>query len=147
MTEPRQLSILVVDDDCSFNEDISSYLEEEDFRVVNAYNALEFKERASSVDIIILDIRLPDRPGAQIDTWSGLKALNQLQEKQEEAGNPMPRYLKNVIIRSGHEESEAKKAGIRIPNHSCWLKTYSPLQEIKEALDRLVGQVRAEDAI
>jgi DNA-binding response OmpR family regulator len=58
--------ILVVDDETKIRQLLRSYLEREGYTVLEAASGGEALELAATVDLVILDLRLPDRPGHDI---------------------------------------------------------------------------------
>ncbi|MBV8665643.1 MAG: response regulator [Burkholderiaceae bacterium] len=68
MSEPTSPHVLVVDDDESVRELISSYLLENDFRVTTVASGREMLEALEEhvVDLIVLDLRMPNEDGMQI---------------------------------------------------------------------------------
>ncbi|MBN3855025.1 response regulator [Paraburkholderia sp. Ac-20340] len=65
---PTLAHILVVDDDPAMRELIGDYLSENDFRVTTAANGAEMAGalQEHALDLVILDLKLPDGDGAQI---------------------------------------------------------------------------------
>ncbi|WP_027815356.1 response regulator [Paraburkholderia bannensis] len=65
---PTLAHILVVDDDPAMRELIGDYLSENDFRVTSASNGAELATalQEHALDLVILDLKLPDEDGAQI---------------------------------------------------------------------------------
>jgi DNA-binding NtrC family response regulator len=72
-------SILVIDDDPLIGKTLSSHLRRKDFEVLLAENGEEGlqKYRESRPDLVILDIRLPDK--------DGLEVLSKIKEKSKDA--------------------------------------------------------------
>ena len=60
--------ILVVDDDDRIRELVEEYLEENDFMITTAINALDAKKKMDIIkfDIIILDIMMPGESGLSL---------------------------------------------------------------------------------
>jgi CheY-like chemotaxis protein len=141
MSDQISSRILIVDDDYFLSTDVLGYqLKRLDFIVVNAYTALEFEERWREADVIVLDIRLPQRPGEPIDPWGGLLSLNKIRGNLGDCS----RYpqLENCIIRSAQTEDDAKAANIPVPVHFRW---FSPDVSFSELLDT-VREVAAKNS-
>jgi CheY-like chemotaxis protein len=121
--------VLIVDDDYYFSTDVLGYhLKRRGFNVINAYTASGFEKNWQSSDVIVLDIRLPEKEGDPIDPWGGLKALKRIQEN-----NPDERcypQLKNCIIRSAQTQADASGAKIDVPQHHRWYPPDIPFSDI-----------------
>ncbi len=65
MTDERQPTILVVDDDADFVAFVSTVLDGAGFRVITAYDGVEGLERARETppDLVTLDIQMPRKTG------------------------------------------------------------------------------------
>lgn len=136
-TTSRVVRVLIVDDDYQFNSDLSYYLQRCGYEILNAFTVEDFKRLAPEADVVFLDIRLPDRDGALINTWGGLQALREILAR-EDISESTRNCLAKVIIRSGHTKEEASRAGEKIPPHHRWLATDAPLYEIMRALQELI---------
>ncbi|QED38258.1 sigma-54-dependent Fis family transcriptional regulator [Antarcticibacterium arcticum] len=62
------VSILIIEDDVAFSAMLKTFFEKRDYKVDNAYSAEEgFKKlSAGKFDILLTDVRLPDRDGLEI---------------------------------------------------------------------------------
>lgn len=116
----RKPSVLIVDDDYYFGTDVLGYhLKRRGFDVIFAYTASEFRNCWQKADVILLDIRLPDKEGDPIDPWAGLKTLQRIV-----SGLPPDGYypqIQNCIIRSAQTKTDAVTSSIEIPRHYKWL--------------------------
>lgn len=133
--------VLVVDDDYHVNLDILSYHLNRmgGFKILNAFTIKDFRKHANEADIIILDIRLPENDGDEVDPWGGLKALIDLIQ------NSMIKTLSDgrppVIIRSVQTKEDAKRAGQSLPSYYCWLHVDAPLSQITNAICELNNMI------
>lgn len=130
-----KITILIVDDQYDFNEEISDYLGQLGYTTINAYAAEEFKQKANTADIVILDIRIPKQDGAQIDPWGGLIALSELQRPDHPSD--VPKYHNRIIIRSVNKEVD-KPVDISV-DYSAWLNNYDPLHKIITAITDILA--------
>src|SRR6185503_18135253 len=62
----KRTTVLVVDDETSFQETVARYLTQ--YRRISAYNGWQAKEalRAHHVDVVLLDLNLPDTTGVKL---------------------------------------------------------------------------------
>jgi len=141
-SNPKSVTVLIVDDDYHFNVDIMTYYLKRigGYEVRNAFTVRDFRERVNEADVIILDIRLPDDMNAPIDPWGGLKALKDLSDSAQD-NESLRKRLSRVIIRSVHSKDDAKRAEIPVPDHYCWLSVDAPLSKIMTALKEVAGQI------
>jgi DNA-binding response OmpR family regulator len=103
MSDPKK--ILVVDDEPDMVEWLTTFLEDNDFATISAFNGAEAFEKAKneSPDLITLDITM--------DEESGMRALKNLQENESTANIPIVIItgitpdLKKFIDRSGQVKS------------------------------------------
>ena len=85
-------NVLLVDDEVSFIETFSERLELRNFETSTAFSgeeALQVLERNSSIEVVILDVKMPGMDG--IETLAEIKRQNPLVE---------------VIMLSGHGETK-----------------------------------------
>jgi len=126
------ICVLIVDDDHYFNANVLGYaLERRGFEVLHAYTVKEFEDHWESADVIVLDIRLPDKEGEPIDPWGVLKALKRLQDAHSEA---TPSQLGRCIIRSAHTQEDSKRAGVPLPTCLKWFGPDAPFSVLLEAV-------------
>ena len=92
-------SILVVDDDPLIRKTLSSHLSKEGFEVILAEDGEEGlrKFEESPVELVILDIRLPD--------MNGLEVLLKLREKSENA---------QIIIMTAYDDMKTTVEAIKL---------------------------------
>ena len=125
--------ILIVEDDYYFGTDVLGYhFKRQGFDVVNAYAASEFEGSWIDVDAIVLDIRLPEKPGELIDPWAGLRTLNKIRGSLGDCSIPL--QLENCIIRSAQTLGDAKAASISVPKHFKWFPPDVSFSELLETL-------------
>ncbi|UCE03609.1 MAG: sigma-54-dependent Fis family transcriptional regulator [Candidatus Latescibacterota bacterium] len=67
--------ILVIDDEANIRKTLQSMLELEDYGVITAPDAAEGLKRVADADLVLLDVRLPDR--------DGLDVLQEIRSKSE----------------------------------------------------------------
>src|SRR5690606_2867328 len=62
------VSILIIEDDVAFSAMLKTFFEKRDYKVENAFSAEEGMKKINSArfDIILTDVRLPDRDGLEI---------------------------------------------------------------------------------
>lgn len=116
-------TILVCDDDKEIARAIAIYLEEIGYQVVQAYNgeeALHCLERISEIDLVILDVMMPE-----ID---GITVTKTIREK-----NNIP-----IIMLSAKSEDEDKIAGLKIGADDYVTKPFNP----EELIARVQSQLR-----
>ena len=58
--------ILVIDDESNIRKTLQSMLEMEDYGVITAADGAEGMRRAGDADLVLLDVRLPDRDGLEV---------------------------------------------------------------------------------
>jgi len=129
------VKVLIVDDDYHFNVDVLGFhLRRLGYPVDSAFTIDEFRTKAASADVIVLDIRLPPRAGETVDIWGGLGAYSELLSI---ADGPMKARLQRVVIRSANAREDAVRAGKLTPAlaETPWLAVDSPLTEIVSAVD------------
>ncbi len=133
--------ILIVEDDYFFGNDVLGYhLKKHGFQVLNAYTASDFERLWKQADVIVLDIRLPEREGEPVDPWAGLRKLYAIQNSEDGSGR---RQLENCIIRSGQTKEDAIGASISIPKHFRW---FGPDVSFFEIVDT-VKEVAQENSV
>ena len=142
----EETKVLIVDDDFHFNNDVLTYHLQRlgGYHVLNAFTIVEFKRQAFDADIIILDIRLPEDHGKPFDPWGGLKALRELNER-DNLTEADKKSLSAVILRSAFKKGDAEKANIQIPEHYDWIDINAPLSQLTNALEKLANKIRQGD--
>jgi response regulator RpfG family c-di-GMP phosphodiesterase len=137
----RKINVLIVDDNYHLTRTIGYYIKDHGYNPLSAFTIKEFEALAPEADIIILDIRLPEKEGAPIDPWGGLKALNRMIEKSEEKASTQI-CPSRVIIRSMYSKADAESLGKTIPEHHCWLDVNGSLAKLIDTLEELTDQIR-----
>ena len=125
---PRNKTILVVDDDETICEFFQALLSKDGFNVVSAHNgnaalSLLKQSKTSPVSLIILDLMMPDP--------DGYKVLLELQEKLSEVPIVIAtsRSLEKVTLEKMRKESNVK---------SFWQKPIHP-RKFKQEIHRILG--------
>ena len=138
MSEKSQAScVLIVDDDYYFSTEVLGYhLEKRGFRVLHAYTACEFEDKWRNADVILLDIRIPEKEGAPIDPWGGLNALNKILGKIKAENKQYPQ-LENCIIRSAHSKDDTTGAAIEVPHYFKWFSPDIPFSTIIQTVNEV----------
>jgi CheY-like chemotaxis protein len=132
--------ILIVEDDYFFGKDVLGYhLGRQGFEVLNAYTASDFEQLWTKADVILLDIRLPEREGEPVDPWAGLRKLYFLQNSTAGAKRPQ---LERCIIRSGQTMQDAIGASVNVPKHSRWFSPDVSFFDIVQAIREVAGEPR-----
>ena len=116
--------ILVVDDDDRIRELVKQYLEENQFLVTTAKNALDAKEKLEIVkfDILILDIMMPGESGLSLT-------------KEIKKNNPTP-----IILLTAKGETQDKIEGLELGADDYLGKPFEPkelLLRIKNILNKI----------
>lgn len=127
-------TILVVEDRPNWRESFCEWLRAQDFHVVEATCGVEFKRKAASADVIILDIAIPMQPNGPEDNTAGLDVLIELQKEY-----PDHKAIHNPIIRSMwspdlfgpryHTITES------VPALRRWCSREVPVAELKALID------------
>lgn len=65
----KRAQILVVEDDRDINEAICCLLQNEEFRVFSALTTRQARNYVSRVDLVVLDLQLPDGCGLELLKW------------------------------------------------------------------------------
>jgi len=130
----RKKKILIIDDEQSLLESLEMFLSEKGYDVCCALSAAEgIKKNASfGPDIVILDIRLPDK--------NGLDVLQELRQRHSE---------KNIIIITAFHDMETTITAMKLG--ACeYIPKPIDIEELEKAIDRAlkVGSLRrGADAI
>ena len=116
----QELKILIVDDEQRLADELLEFLEENDFQAYAAYKPSQAFEilRAQPIDIVILDLRLPE--------MNGLDMLQELKKEHPDI---------DVIMVSGHGDMEAVIQSIRLGAFDFLQKPFRPF-DIKTAIER-----------
>ncbi len=130
------LNILVCDDDRDIVEAISIYLENENYKVLKAYDGIEALEilEKEEVHLVIIDVMMP--------RMDGIKATLKIREKDN-----LP-----VIILSAKSEDTDKIIGLNMGADDYISKPFNPLElvaRVKSQLRRYVdlGSLEIEENI
>lgn len=118
----EQISVLVADDDREIVESIAIFLKAENYDVIKAYNGREALEKAreNSVQLIILDIMMPE--------MDGIRTLLKLREEKN-----LP-----VILLSAKSEDSDKIFGLTSGADDYVTKPFNP----SELVARVKSQLR-----
>lgn len=118
----EQISVLVADDDREIVESIAIFLKAENYDVIKAYNGREALEKAreNSVQLIILDIMMPE--------MDGIRTLLKLREEKN-----LP-----VILLSAKSEDSDKIFGLTAGADDYVTKPFNP----SELVARVKSQLR-----
>lgn len=118
----EQISVLVADDDREIVESIAIFLKAENYDVIKAYNGREALEKAreNSVQLIILDIMMPE--------MDGIRTLLKLREEKN-----LP-----VILLSAKSEDSDKIFGLTTGADDYVTKPFNP----SELVARVKSQLR-----
>ncbi len=118
----EQISVLVADDDREIVESIAIFLKAENYDVIKAYNGREALEkvRENSVQLIILDIMMPE--------MDGIRTLLKLREEKN-----LP-----VILLSAKSEDSDKIFGLTAGADDYVTKPFNP----SELVARVKSQLR-----
>jgi CheY-like chemotaxis protein len=142
MMSNNPVTVLIVDDDYFFSTETLGYLlKRQGYAVLHAFTVEQFVAAWPNSDVIILDIRLPEREGQQIDPWGGLKGLDRIRNDQS-ANGVMPPQLDRCIIRSAHTKEDAAGAGVTPPAHFDWIRPDQPYSRIAEAVKRAAASIK-----
>jgi CheY-like chemotaxis protein len=135
----KEKTVLIVDDDYFFSKDtLGYYLKRLGYKVLHAFTVEEFESQWQLADVILLDIRLPEKEGHQIDPWGGLKGLERIRNKNLSSGQA-PFQLDHCIIRSAHTQADAAGAGVPPPRHSDWISPDLPFSRIVGAVKKVAS--------
>src|SRR5262249_7959734 len=103
--------VLVVDDDTFAVSVVRQQLHDLGVVVSSAYTADDFKKHWRDADVIVLDIRIPEREGESTGEWVGLQTLYKIQQECVALGN-CPRQIYRCILYSGLNKQDAIGAQI-----------------------------------
>lgn len=134
MVEDHQgTTVLIVDDDYYFATEVLGYhLRRLGYTVHHAYAVDEFHEKWKDADVVILDIRLPQKVGLPIDPWGGLNALSEILRSL--GHDQIPQQLRCCIIRSAQTMEDAVGARVEPPEHLEWYRPDEPLSTLFDAV-------------
>ena len=126
-------TILVVDDERKIRELVRSYLEREDYAVLEAdtgQRALEAVSRAEP-DLVVLDLMLPDVSGEEV-------------ARSIRSGSDLP-----IIMLTAKAGEDDRISGLRLGADDYLVKPFSPRELVArvEAVLRRVGGARQDGAI
>ena len=133
MSEP-QTHVLAVDDDAAVRDLIGEYLRENELRVTCVASGKELADvmARETVDLVVLDVRLPGEDGMQI--------ARKLREKSE-----IP-----ILMLTGRAEEADRVMGLELGADDYLTKPFSPrelLARIRALLRRARAQATVADAI
>lgn len=121
-------TLLVIEDDSFLRELEQKKLTEKGYTVFSAENSAEaFKilNGATKVDLVLLDLLLPEVDGFTI--------LKEIRENQALSGTPV------IIFSNLYEESDAKKAN-KLGISDYMLKSNFTLDELSEKIKKFIGE-------
>jgi len=126
VTEKRDIRILLVDDDDTFRQVMSSELERRGFAVERAASGGEALERfsATSPDVTLLDLRLPD--------LDGIEVLERLRTQSADA---------SVIVLTGHGTIDTAIQAIRRGAYD-YLEKPCPVDKLEVAIEKAAERAR-----
>lgn len=119
--------VLVVDDEPKITQVVSAYLEKEGYQVFTASSgkeALECPER-KAVDLIILDLRLPDLPGEEV--------CRRIRQRRDTP----------ILMLTAKVEEEDKIRGLAIGADDYLTKPFSP-RELVARIRAILRRVKGE---
>ena len=126
--------VLIADDNYFIVSVLRQTLSERGIDVLTAYTAEEFRLQWKDVDVIVLDIRLPEREGEVIKDWVGLQALQSIQETFVASG-PCPLQIENCILHSGQNTQDAIGAQVKVPRHFRWLPPEATTMQLLDSIE------------
>lgn len=122
-----QRTVLVVEDEPKIRALVRSYLEREGYRVLEAPTAARALELAPGADLMILDLRLPDRPGEEV-------------ARQIRAATGLP-----VIMVTAKANETERIAGLRLGADDYVTKPFSP-RELVARVDAVLRRTTGRSA-
>lgn len=132
--ENMKESILIAEDEDRLREIVREYLEDEDFKVLEAANGREAIEifQSGSIDLVLIDIMMPE-----IDGWSLCRKL------RKESDVP-------IIIITARSDEDDKLMGFELGADEYVTKPFSPkvlVARVKSLLKRAKGTLNREEYI
>lgn len=122
--------ILLIDDEANFRYSVSDYFSDENYRVIEASSGAEgLKKLDSSIDLILLDLGLPD-----ID---GLKLAEEILQKHSGVF---------IIVISGYEDSDKIVRAIKCGVQDYIVKPIE-LEALKFKIDRLAEKLALREKV
>jgi DNA-binding NtrC family response regulator len=117
----RRTTVLVVDDEPSFQETVARYLGA--YRRISAYNGWQAKEalREHHVDVVLLDLNLPDT--------TGVKLLREIRAERDDV---------EIIIITSHVEIKQAVLCVKEGAFDFLAKSYENYQQIAVHIERAV---------
>ena len=100
-SEAEKKTVLVVEDRENWRTTFCNLLSNMNYHVLEATCGQEFKEKAPTADVIILDISMPIEPDGEEVKTAGLDMLIELQK-----GYPKHPGIQNPIVRSMWEKED-----------------------------------------
>jgi two-component system, OmpR family, response regulator len=133
-TSPVAPHILALDDDAPVRQLVADYLSDNELRVTAVANGRQMQEvlARETIDLLILDLRLPGEDGMQI-----------ARRVREESGIP-------IIMLSGRSEEADRVMGLELGADDYLTKPFSPrelLARVRALLRRAQAQASAVDAL
>lgn len=125
---PATVHVLVVDDDPSILQMVSDYLSDFDMRVTTLTSGRELAEvmRKQTIDMLLLDLRLPGEDGMQI-----------ARKLREESDVP-------IIILTGRKDEADRVMGLELGADDYLTKPFSP-RELLARIRALLRRSRAHE--
>ena len=127
MRPNRQTTILTIDDESVIRQSIHAYLEDYDYRVLEAENGLIGLDifRREQVDLVLVDLRMPE--------MGGLQALSRIRQVSPD----MP-----VIVVSGAGDIGDVVAALRLGAWDYLMKPIDDMSILRHAIDQCLERAR-----
>jgi len=127
MNDDSTRTVLTIDDDDPFRQSIAGFLEDYDYRIIEANNGREGVElfRDRSPDLVLVDLRMPGLNGLEV-----LKII-----RQESAGTP-------VIVISGTGDISTAVEALRLGAWDYILKPIQDMGVLLHAVEKVVERAR-----
>ncbi len=126
-------NVLLVDDEEGFVGTMTKRLTKRDFNVFSAFSgskALEQLEEHDSIDVIILDVKMPG--------MDGLETLQEVKKKYP---------LVEVIMLTGHATVESAIDGMKLGAFDYLMKPCDLDQLVKKVTDAMAKKLKHEEKI
>lgn len=143
--------ILVAHDDDDFRSTLVGGLKLFGYEADAARNGAEFYEKADALAVsgppfvLIVDNEMPDRRGAVVERWCGLRRVVQLCNRHRPLSlGQRVLFLSVWGLMTAPDDLRAVAQHLGLGEQERWLKRYTPFAIIRTRIDDIAGQKATE---